>query len=109
MSTPSFQTAEGFPLSPAQAFSNPAYFSTSFFWPKPGKLTRSLAASPVPSRRRTRPRPYFGWRTCVPGAKSPPVEDDVDEGGAVRPPPVGVDVRPCGVEGRVGGVQGRCC
>src|SRR5256885_11012244 len=41
----------------------------SFFCPKPGKLTVNFAASPAPSRLRTRPRPYFGWRTCVPGVK----------------------------------------
>src|SRR5438270_9100879 len=60
------------------AFSSPAYFSTSFFWPKPGKLTVSLAESPAPSRRSTSPRPYLGCLTCVPGTKSPPedVEDD---------------------------------
>src|SRR4051795_8819172 len=75
------------------AFSSPAYFSTSFFWPKPGKLTRSLAASPVPSRRRTRPRPYLGCLTCMPGAKPPPAEEADDEGEAVRPPPAGDDVR----------------
>src|SRR5436309_12881535 len=69
------------------AFSSPAYFSTSFFWPKPGKLTRSLAESPVPSRRSTRPRPYLGWRTCVPGTKPAPVED---EGGGVPAPRAGV-------------------
>src|SRR3954452_14319067 len=60
----------------AHAFSNPAYFSISFFCPKPGKLTVSFAASPVPSRRSTSPRPYFGWRTCEAGAKSPPAEDE---------------------------------
>src|SRR5215213_5882554 len=90
------------------AFSSPAYFSTSFFWPKPGKLTRSLAASPTPSRRRTRPRPYLGCLPCVPGAKSPP-EEEVDDGGeALRPPPEGVEVRPEGVEGRAGVEPGRC-
>src|SRR5215210_6157617 len=80
-------------LSAFYAFSSPAYFSISFFCPKPGKLTVSLAASPVPSRRRTRPRPYFGWRTCVPGVKSPldAVEDDEED--AARPPPVGAGGR----------------
>src|SRR5687767_7644914 len=68
------------------AFSSPAYFSTSFFWPKPGKLTRSLAASPTPSRRSTRPRPYFGCLTCVPGVKPPPEADD-EEAAEERPAP----------------------
>src|SRR5919112_3660279 len=89
------------------AFSSPAYFSTSFFWPKPGKLTRSLAASPAPSRRRTRPRPYLGCLTCVPGAKPPPEEEvDDDEDEAVRPPPEGVEGRPGGAEGRAGALPG---
>jgi hypothetical protein len=73
-----------------QAFSSPAYFSMSFFWPKPGKLTVSLAESPAPSRRRTRPRPYLGWRTCEPGANAPAAfdEDDAegDEAGPLLPP-----------------------
>src|SRR3954470_3195074 len=85
---------------PFYAFSSPAYFSTSFFWPKPGKLTRSLAASPTPSRRSTRPRPYFGCLTCVPGTKPLPEEEDDDEGDAEeRPPPAG----------RAGGVGAGCC
>src|SRR5829696_5471713 len=88
-------------LPTAQAFSRPAYFSTSFFWPKPGKLTRSLAASPTPSRRRTRPRPYFGCLTCVPGVK-PAAEDEADDedDAEERPPPAG---RGCGGGGWAGG------
>src|ERR1700749_961666 len=84
------------------AFSSPAYFSTSFFWPKPGKLTKSLTASPAPSRRRTRPRPYFGCLTCVPGAKPPPAEEVEDEVEAVRLAPEVAGGRPAGVEGRAG-------
>src|SRR6185312_16349228 len=38
----------------------PAYFSTIFFNPNPGKLIVSFASSPSPSRRRMVPRPYFG-------------------------------------------------
>src|SRR5579883_86357 len=44
----------------------PAYFSTSFFKPCPGKLTVSLASSPSPSRLNTVPRPYFGCCTTEP-------------------------------------------
>src|SRR5215207_10922586 len=87
-------------LPTAQAFSRPAYFSTSFFWPKPGKLTRSLAASPTPSRRRTRPRPYFGCLTCVPGVK--PADDDAEDedDAGERPPAAG--------RGGVGWAGGDC-
>src|SRR5688500_4238581 len=88
------------------AFSSPAYFSTSFFWPKPGKLTKSLAPSPTPSRRSTRPRPYFGWRTCVPGVKPPPDVED-EEAADERPAPLGRPP-PGGAEGRDGCVGGGC-
>src|SRR5215217_3713444 len=84
------------------AFSNPAYFSTSFFWPKPGKLTRSLAASPTPSRRSTRPRPYFGCLTCVPGVKPAAAEEEEDEEDADGRPP------PAAGRGCVGGAGGAC-
>src|SRR5471030_631629 len=45
---------------------NPAYFSTSFFSPKRGKLTVILASSPSPSRRTTVPVPYLGCSTVMP-------------------------------------------
>src|SRR5205085_8056213 len=44
----------------------PAYFSTSFFKPKRGKLTVILASSPSPSRRTTVPVPYLGCSTVIP-------------------------------------------
>src|SRR4051795_10498639 len=50
-----------------QLLFNPAYFSTSFFSPKRGKLTVILASSPSPSRRTTVPVPYLGWSTTAPG------------------------------------------
>ena len=52
----------------------PRNFSISFFCPKPGKLT---SASPVavPSRTQDERGPYFGWRTCVPGAKPPGADE----------------------------------
>src|SRR5262245_23364620 len=45
---------------------SPAYFSTSFFNPIPGKFTVILASSPSPSRRTTVPVPYFGCCTVWP-------------------------------------------
>src|ERR1035438_5185590 len=45
---------------------NPAYFSTSFFNPKRGKLTVILASSPSPSRLTTVPEPYLGCMTVAP-------------------------------------------
>src|SRR5262249_40712005 len=45
---------------------SPAYFSTSFFNPIPGKFTVILASSPSPSRRTTVPVPYLGCCTVVP-------------------------------------------
>src|ERR1700752_741129 len=56
------------------AFSKPAYFSTNFFCPNPGKLTVSFVDSPAPSRRRTNPRPYFECLTYDPGVNSAEVE-----------------------------------
>src|SRR5260370_23431423 len=49
-----------------QSLFSPAYFSTSFLSPYPGKLTVSLASSPSPSRRTITPRPYLGCSTVDP-------------------------------------------
>ena len=46
---------------------SPAYFSTSFLRPTPGKFTVILASSPSPSRRTTVPVPYLGWSTTDSG------------------------------------------
>src|SRR5215213_6044896 len=58
------------PVILSYAFSSPAYFSTSFFCPKPGKLTVNFADSPAPSRRKTSPRPYLECLTYEPGVIS---------------------------------------
>src|SRR5215213_7164676 len=58
------------PVILSYAFSSPAYFSTSFFCPKPGKLTVNFADSPTPSRLNTSPRPYLECFTYEPGVNS---------------------------------------
>src|SRR6185369_16215669 len=45
----------------------PAYFAINFFSPYPGKLTVTFVSSPVPSRRRTVPRPHLVCSTVEPG------------------------------------------
>src|ERR1051325_9088906 len=51
----------------AYAGSSWAYFSTSFFNPNLGNCTVIFESSPSPSRWKTMPSPYFGWRTFWPG------------------------------------------
>ena len=51
----------------------PAYFSTIFLSPYPGKLIVSFASSPSPSRRKMVPRPYFGCFTVAPTENPEPL------------------------------------